>query len=258
LLVEYSGSGDPARTMALLWGKRKRPSRGPKPALSVEQIVHTAIEIADADGVAALSMRLAAERLGVSTMSLYTYVPGKAELIDVMLDYVLGEAVDVYEISGLVGEAWRERLEMVARENWALYHRHPWMLHVAATSRPTLGPRTIAKYDHELRAVEGIGLTDVEMDSVLTLVLGYVQGAARTSVESSQAEQSTGMSDYEWWSANAPLLQEVFDFEQYPIASRIGLAAGEAHEAAYDPEYAFEFGLGRVLDGIEFLVRSRR
>lgn len=65
------------------------------------------------------------------------------------------------------------------------------------------------------------------------------------------------MSDYEWWSANAPLLQEVSDFARYPVASRVGLAAGEAHETAYDPEYAFEFGLGRVLDGIEALVRSR-
>jgi AcrR family transcriptional regulator len=219
----------------------------------VEEVVRAAIEVADAEGVAALSMRRVAERLGVSTMSLYTYVPSKAELIDVMLDVVLGEAVGTNDTAG----GWREKLELVARENWTLYHRHPWMLQVAAMSRPPLGPNVIAKYDYELRVVDGIGLTDIEMDSVLTLVLGYVQGAARTSVEASQAERRTGMTDEDWWSANSPLLEKVFDPDRYPTASRVGLAAGEAYQAAYDPEYAFEFGLRRVLDGIEALIRLR-
>jgi AcrR family transcriptional regulator len=239
--------------MALLWGTQKRPRRGPKPGLSVERVVRAAIEVADAEGLGALSMRLVADRLGVSTMSLYTYVPGKGELIDVMLDTVLGEAVVPNDAAG----GWRERLELVARENWALFHRHPWVLQVAAMSRPPLGPNVIAKYDYELRAVEGIGLTDVEMDSVLTLVLGYVQGAARNAVEASQAERRTGMTDDEWWSANAPLLEKVFDANRYPTAARVGAAAGATYEAAYDPEHAFEFGLQRVLDGIEALVRSR-
>jgi len=240
--------------MALLWGTAKRPSRGPKPGLSVEKIVRVAIEAADAEGLEALSMRRVAKQLGVSTMSLYTYVPAKAELVDVMLDAVMGEAVKPVEETG---GGWRARLELVARENWTLYHRHPWMLHVAAMSRPPLGPNVISKYDHELRAVDGIGLTDVEMDSVLTLVLGYVQGAARNAVEASQAERRTGTTDDEWWAANAPLLEKVFDAERYPTAARVGAAAGAAYEAAYDPEHAFEFGLQRVLDGIEVLVRAR-
>lgn len=252
MATEYSGTGDPARTMALLWGMRKKPVRGPKPGLSVEEVVLAAVEVADAEGIAALSMRRVAERLGASTMSLYTYVPSKAELIDVMLDAVLGEAVGTNDVAG----GWREGLASVARENWALHHRHPWTLQVAAMSRPPLGPNAIAKYDYELRVVDGIGLTDVEMDSVLTLVLGYVQGAARTSVEAAEAEKRTGKTDEQWWSANAPLLEKVFDPGRYPTASRVGRAAGEAHQGAYDPGYAFEFGLRRVLDGIEVLVRS--
>jgi hypothetical protein len=100
MTMEYSGSGDPGRTMALLWGTQKRPGRGPKPGLSVERIVRAAIEVADAEGLAALSMRRLADRLGVSTMSLYTYVPSKAELIDVMLDVVLGEAVKPNDAAG--------------------------------------------------------------------------------------------------------------------------------------------------------------
>ncbi len=251
--MEYSGSGDPARTMALLWGMQKRPTRGPKPGLSVGGIVGAAIEVVDADGLAALSMRRVAEKLGFTAMSLYRYVPGKGELIDLMLDAVLGEAAGPGDVDG----GWRERLEAVARENWELYRRHPWMLQVAATSRPPLGPNVIAKYDHELRAVDGIGLTEVEMDSVLTLVLEHVQGAARRSLEASQAEKRTGKTDDEWWAANAPLLEKVFDADRYPTAARVGAAAGAAYEAAYDPEHAFEFGLQRVLDGVEAFVRQR-
>lgn len=246
------GGGDPTRAMELLWGVREQPRRGPKPRLSVERITRAAIEIADAEGLAALSMRRVAESLGVGVMSLYTYVPGKAELIDLMLDTVCGETARPAESAG----GWRERLEHVARENWALYRRHPWMLQVS-TVRPVLGPNTVAKYDHELRAVEGIGLTDVEMDSVLTLVLGHAAGAARMLVEAAEARTRSGMTDEQWWEAHAPLLEKVFDAERYPVAARVGAAAGAAHQAAYSPEHAFEFGLGRLLDGIETLVATR-
>ena len=253
MVLEYSGSGDPKRTMALLWGIGKKPTRGPKPGLSVGRIVDAAIEVADAEGLAALSMRRVADRLGIGTMSLYTYVPGKAELIDIMLDTVLGEVVE----SGDVDLRWRAGLERIARENWALYHRHPWMLQVAVMSRPPLGPNVISKYDRELRAVDGIGLTEVEMDSVLILVLEHVQGAARRSVEMAEGQKRTGKTDEEWWLANEPLLEEVFDPDLYPTASRVGQAAADAYGSAYNPEYAFEFGLQRILDGVEALVRSR-
>jgi AcrR family transcriptional regulator len=239
--------------MALLWGIGKKPTRGPKPGLSVGRIVGAAVEVADAEGLAALSMRRVADRLGIGTMSLYTYVPGKAELIDVMLDAVLGEVAE----SGDVELGWRAGLERIARENWALYHRHPWMLQVATTSRPPLGPNVIAKYDRELRAVDGIGLTEVEMDSVLILVLEHVQGAARRSVEMAEGQKHTGKTDEEWWLANEPLLEKVFDPDLYPTASRVGPAAADAYGSAYDPAYAFEFGLQRILDGVEALVRSR-
>jgi AcrR family transcriptional regulator len=254
--TEYSGSGDPVRSMELLWGGRASgtagPRRGPRPRLTVEGITRAAVEVADAEGLTALSMRHVAERLGVAAMSLYTYVPGKAELLDLMLDAVSGETARPGQVSG----GWRGRLEQVARENWALYRRHPWLVHMAA-ARPGLGPNMLAKYDYELGAVEGIGLTDVEMDSVLTLVLGHVTGAARGLVDAQEAERRTGMTDLQWWEAHAPLLEKVFDAERHPTAARVGAAAGAAHEAAYDPEYAFEFGLRRVLDGIGVLIDSR-
>jgi AcrR family transcriptional regulator len=258
--VVYSGTGDPARSLALLWRGRQRPGRS---GLSVDRIVAAAIEVADADGLPALSMRRVAEKLGVGTMSLYTHVPGKAELVDLMLDKAYGETLSrTGELSGKTAPpeesagAWRAKLEHVARENWALYHRHPWLLQVT-TVRPVLGPNVTAKYEHELRAIDGIGLTDLEMDLVLNLVAGHVEGSARRSLESAQAEQLTGVSDEQWWRARAPILGNLVDYSQYPIASRVGSAAGKAYNSPYNAKEAFEFGLQRVLDGIEALIRTR-
>jgi AcrR family transcriptional regulator len=219
----------------------------------VAEIAQAAIGVADEEGLGALSMRRVAERLGFTTMSLYRYVPGKAELLDVMMDTTLGEAI---EANGAAG-GWRERLEQVARENREMYLRHPWMLQVSAAYRLPLGPNAIAKYDHELRALGGIGLTEVEMDSVLALVLGQSEVAARRAVEASQVQRRTGTTDSEWWRINAPLLEKVFNAERYPTAARVGAAAGAAYGAAYDAEHAFEFGLQRVLDGVEAFVRAR-
>lgn len=252
MTTEYTGGGDPRRSVELLWGVQDAPRRGPKPRLTVARIVRAAVDVADVDGLAAVSMRRVAERLGVAAMSLYTYVPGKAELLDLMLDLVYGELAAPDRLDA----GWRARLELVARENWRLYRRHPWLLEIA-TGRPPLGPNVIAKYDNELRAIEGIGLTDIEMDCVLTLVLGHVHGAARGVVDAAAAEQRTGMTDAQWWEAASPVLEKVFDGSRFPTAERVGAAAGEAYGAASAPEHAFEFGLQRILDGIEALVKAR-
>jgi AcrR family transcriptional regulator len=252
--TDYSGGGDPKRSIELLWGLHPPPARGPKPRLSVPEITRAAIELADTEGLAALSMRRVAEQVGVSAMSLYTYVPGKAELIDLMLDAVYGEAAQAGDVAG----DWRARLTSIARANWALYLRHPWLLQVA-TTRPPLGPNTSEKYEHELRAVAGIGLTEIEMDSIVTVVLGYVHGTARGAVAAVQAVQRTGMTDAEWWAAHAPLLERVMDGSRYPLGRRVGTVVGETYGAAgVDPEEVFEFGLQRLLDGFAQFIRSRQ
>ncbi|GAA2611070.1 TetR/AcrR family transcriptional regulator [Actinomadura fulvescens] len=250
--MEYSGTGDPKRSLELLWGVQERPRRGPKPKLTVERIVTTAIDLADAAGLDALSMRRIAEELGVAPMSIYTYVPSKAELIDVMMDRALGELVPPDDVPG----GWRAKLAHVARQNWDLYHRHAWLLEISA-SRPPMGPNLIGKYEYELRAVDGLGLTDVEMDSVISLVTGHAQSSARVSVNAAQAERRTGMTDVEWWEATAPVLDEVLQPDAYPLGSRVGTAASQAYGGAIGPEHAFEFGLERILDGIAVLITER-
>ena len=249
----YSGGGDPARSLGLLWGARDRPraGRGGRRDLTLDRVVRAAIEVADKEGLVALSMRRVADALGVGTMSLYTYVPGKAELIDLMLDTTYGELVRE-DVAG----NWRARLEAVARQNWQLYRRHPWMLTVGM-SRPPLGPHVMAKYEYELRTVADPGLDELEMDSVLNLVLGHAEVAARRASDASATESETGITDDQWWQKSGPMLAALVDFRQFPTASRVGEAVGNALGTAYDPEHNFEFGLRRILDGIEALVRRR-
>ncbi len=249
---EYSGSGDPAKSLELLWRMRREPTRGPKPALTVERIVVVALRIADAEGIAAMSMRRVADELGVGAMTLYRYFPGKGELFDVMLDTVYGE-MPRREVDG----DWRAKLDEVARENRELYLRHPWMLQVAV-SRPPLGPHLMAKYEYELSAIEGIGLTDLEMDATIALVNGYVHGAVRTAVEARQVIQRSGISDKEWWLAHEPLLDKIGDAKKFPLATRVGTAVGNEFDAPYDSDHAFEFGLARLLDGVAALLSERR
>jgi AcrR family transcriptional regulator len=246
--TEYSGSGDPQRTIDLLWGVQ-RPRRGPKPSLSGDQVVSTAIQLADRDGLGGLSMRRLAEELGITAMSLYGYVPSKAELLDVMAD----RAYAGIPARDRPAASWQATLTALAERHWALLLSHPWLLQIAA-SRPILGPNMTAFYDAELAAVDGLGLTDVDLDLVVSLLDDYVRGAARGAVEAAEAQARTGISDQQWWQTYGPLLADVLDPARYPTAVRVGAAAGAEYGAAYDAARSFRFGLQRIIDGIALFV----
>jgi AcrR family transcriptional regulator len=252
MATEFTGTGDPARSMALLW--RTPPADGARPgpraSLNVDRIVSAAIHLADSEGLAALSMRRVAAELGVGAMSLYTHVPGKGELVDLMLDTVLGELYADEKV--VTSGAWRVRLRTVAQANWDFFLRHPWALHVA-TGRPPLGPGLMRKYELELRAVDGLGLSEVQMDLLVTLVNGFLRGTVGGVQEKADAERVTGITEDQWWAATEPYVARVFDGERYPTAARVGPVAGE-ELGAYDPQRSFEFGLDRLLDGIGVLI----
>lgn len=248
--TEYSGSGDPRRTIDLLWGVHRR-RRGPRPSLSGEQIVAAAIRIADRDGLGGLSMRTLADELGITAMSVYGYVPSKAELLDVMADRTYGEIT----LHSDPTATWQARLAALAQQHWTLLLSHPWLLQIAA-SRPLLGPGMTALYDAELTAVDGLGLTDVDMDLIVSLLDDYVRGAARGAVEAAEAQDRTGMSDQQWWETYGPLLAEVLDPARYPVAVRVGTAAGAEYGAARDPARSFRFGLQRIIEGISAFISA--
>ncbi|WP_330250762.1 TetR/AcrR family transcriptional regulator C-terminal domain-containing protein [Nocardia sp. NBC_00565] len=178
--------------------------------------------------------------------------PGKAELLDLMLDAVYQQM----SRADLTTVAWRERVVTIAAENRAMLVQHPWVAYLP-TTRPPLGPGVAAKYDHELRAFDGLGLDDVEMDAAVTFVLGFVTSVARIAGDTERAAADSALSDHEWWERAAPVLAQFFDAERYPLAARVGAAAGQAHDSAYSPDHAYEFGLARVLDGLAELIENR-
>lgn len=253
MATEFTGTGDPARSMALLWPTAGNggPRRGPRAGLGVDQIVIAAVQLADDQGLSALSMRAVAASLNVGAMTLYTHVPGKGELIDLMLDHVLGELYP-HEQDATSG-SWRDRLEAVARANWNLFLRHPWALQIA-TGRPPLGPNLMAKYERELRAVDGLGLSEVQMDLLVTHVNGFVRGTVGGVHDKVEAEGRTGVTEKQWWTAIAPYVEQVFDPARYPTVARVGPVAGEDLQAAENPERSFAFGLQRLLDGVQVLI----
>jgi AcrR family transcriptional regulator len=244
--ASFGGSATAARSMELLWGTKPPPSRGRKPGMTIDRIVAAAVELADAEGLDGVSMRRVADKLGVGTMSLYRYVPAKAELQDLMLDSVMVDAPPVHEAGH-----WRAGLERFARGSLDGYLRHPWLLRASLT-RGVMGPNQTAALDSVLRAIDGTGLSGGERMAVVGLVSGYVRGVAEQLIESTRIQRDTGVSDEQFWTDFAPLLDSHLDATRYPALTAVWR---DVELTWVDP---FEFGLRRVLDGIEALVESRR
>ena len=142
----------------------------------------------------------------------------------------------------------------MARANWHFFLRHPWALHLA-TGRPPLGPNLMRKYEIELRAVDGMGLSEVQMDLLVTLLNGFVRGTVGGVHEKADAERVTGTTEEQWWAATAPYVAAGLR-PRRASRPRPGSApvAGEELPAPYAPERSFEFGLERLLDGIGVLM----
>lgn len=245
---DITGRGDPIKTLQLLWGKVPEAKRGPKPKLDIETLVAAAIRLADTEGLEAVSTRRVAELVGISPMSFYTYVPGKDELLDLMVDRVHAEFVPTR------GPGWRARLSDLAHQYWDFHLRHPW-LRQAATHRAVLGPNVMAAWEIGLASIDGYGLGEVELDMVVTSIAAFVSGAVGGAARERMVKDSTGMTDEQWWYASAPFL-ETLDYSPYPIASRVGPIMGELY-GAHAPVETFEFGLALLLDGLAVLIEGR-
>ncbi|WP_204456711.1 TetR/AcrR family transcriptional regulator C-terminal domain-containing protein [Actinokineospora baliensis] len=252
-MVVFAAQGDPRRTMALLWRRADQAEvrPGPRPTLSADAIVEAAVAVADAEGMAGLSMRAVGERLGRTAMALYTYVADKSELLDLMYDHVHGE------LGAGPAEDWRAGVTAWAEELWAFYLRHPWVLHVSM-ARPVLGPNELDSAERLLRVLEPAALPGPVLRGVVSQLNYLVQGAARMVTDSRRAARETGQSDEDWWYARSAELVEVApDFgARYPLLTLLesnkDVTPNETvpymeHEA----RSSFEVGLRVLLDGIE-------
>ncbi|MFJ1698141.1 TetR/AcrR family transcriptional regulator C-terminal domain-containing protein [Streptomyces sp. NPDC088252] len=268
-MVVFAGQGDARRSMFLLWRAeqpprpRRGPAPGPRPGLSVDAIVTAAIAVADEDGMAALSMRAVGERLGRTAMALYTYVPGKSELLDLMYDAVHAELPTEYADTG----DWRAALTDWAHDTLAFHLRHPWVLQVSQ-ARPVLGPHEYAALDTLVRLLNRTGLDAALLRRLVGTLSHFLRGCAGTVAEARGAAAETGEPDEEWWYARSALLGEVApDFaDRYPGLSTMERASAPQSPPAVPGDEAmpylerearetFTVGLGVLLDGIDAAIR---
>lgn len=252
----YESSAE--RLVGLLWGTDRKATRGPKPSLRVEEIVREGVRIADGGGLGALSMARVAEGLGVTTMALYRYVPGKSELVELMLDAAVGEALVLPRggvAYGTIHRGYREKLAVSARQLFAVCNLHPWILEVPIGG-PPLGPGNLAWLESVLEALSETGIDGREAVGVALLLSGYVRGAAQVSVGLSQAERRTGMPPDQWGPVYARLLERVVADGRFPRLADV-VASGAFNEPDGELDGDFEFGLRRVLDGVEAFVEGR-
>jgi AcrR family transcriptional regulator len=261
-----SGEGQPDKTLALLWRNHRRsadePVEGParrgagrRPSLTVDDVVDTGIRLADEQGLAAASMGGLAKELGVGTMTLYTYVPSKDELLDLMVDQVLGER-DLPGPGDPRPVDWRDQVELYSEQTRAMFQRHLWLSQVS-TIRPPVGPGMLAGREYLLSVLLGLGLSPVETNTAALAITTYVDSAASLEAESLLVERTTGQSNDAWWYERNELWETYFDVERHPAMTAIWNADGyqsSTKEAATD---SYRYGLDRLLDGIQPHSRPR-
>ena len=224
----------------LVWTRLAEQRR--RQSLSVEQIVATAIAIADAEGTPALTMRRVAAEAGTGTTSLYRYVTNKDELLELMVDAVQGEGEWPAEPSG----DWRADLTLVADGLRASMLRHPWLA-TELRSRPSLGPNALRRSNFALAAAGGATADITLASALLGAVANYVHGAALAELSEREDVRSTGMTQDEWRKAVSPYVQAVvIGSGDYPLVAR---RIFDAEDLSHDEQFAF--GLGCVLAGIE-------
>ncbi|MDH4442228.1 MAG: TetR/AcrR family transcriptional regulator [Rhizobium sp.] len=234
-------------TVELLWAPHTREVG--RTGRSVCDFVSAAIDLAESEGVDAVSMRNIAARLEVRTMAIYSAIPSKQDLIALMVDrayadtYPNGTAPAVND--------WRKGLGDVAEANHNVHLKHRWLLDIAPV-RSLMGPHEAHKTELELRVLDGIGLSDIDMERALSLVLTHVAQQARFGSQLLRERRDTGLDDDAWWGEALPGLSRVYDPSQLPVLMRVGTAASVGKKTS--KQSGFDFGLERILDGIAALL----
>jgi len=240
----------------LLWGRRGAGTRGPKPGLSVDAIVRTAVAVADAEGLDSVSMARVANELGFTTMSLYRHVTGKDELLQLMWN----ASAEGAEELALQGDGWRARLR-----NWALVQRemldrHPWITEMPMAA-PPMAPNSLAFVEKGLEALDASGLADADKLRVIGLISSYTLSEARMTHDAARAARNQPTpTDRDTPSPNwtfESLLRELIDQPTYPRLHQIAWAEEiGTNRAGFDEQEEYQFGLERILDGVQTLINS--
>ena len=226
----------------LTWTAKPAPTRGPKPSLSAEHIARAAIRVADAEGLAVLTMQRLAREVGLTTMALYRYFPGKADLIAMMIDSIADEPLQF----GRTSSPWNTCLKEWARRCLAIYHDHPWFLEATTARQTLIGPNELAWMEAAMALLAESGLGPKERRYAFLSVIGHVRGHA--TFQEIAMKSTTGK---ERAHALAKVVQQ--EATRYPHVQEV-LRSGAFSESVGG---AFDFGLDCILDGIRAQVIRR-
>jgi AcrR family transcriptional regulator len=223
----------------LLWGSAQPPSRGPKPAVTLAGIAEAAIRIADAEGLDAVSMQRVADELPVTKMALYRYVPGKAELVAVMSDLAMGAPPERPSLP------WREALYAWSMDLYEGFRRHPWLL-LSTIGRRPVGPNELTWMDRGVRALTDTGLDGSEQLDAIVVLVGHVR---TLTLQTTTVPGRQGLTEKAFLSDFAAILTTHAD--RFPSLAAAMRSAGQDNQG-------LEFGLQRILDGLELLINARK
>lgn len=246
-------SQDEPKQVDLVWARPERRAHSQKPALTREQIVRATIEIADADGAQAISMRRIAAKLGAGTMSLYWHVSSKQDLLDLALDAIFGEATLSERLSG----DWRMDLRTIAFHSRATLRRHPWLVSVIF-GRPPLGPNALRNMEISLSALDHLGLDTITAAGMLATLNIYVVGFVLNETAEEEVRRRSGLTEAEWQSAVAPYIRRLIASRQFPHLERVISATTQADAEDRDNDMSFAFGLDCLLDGFAARIADAR
>ena len=237
----------------LLWGRRERKRHGPKPGLALAGIVETAIKVADAEGLGAVSMARVAKELGFTSMSLYRYVTSKDELLQLMWNASAQGAEELV----LQGEGWRQKLRTWAVVQREMLDRHPWITQMPMAA-PPLAPNSLTFVERGLATMDGTSLAETDKLRIIGLISSYTLSEARMAHDAARAaaqtREDTDVKPAASWNFEA-LLRELVDEQHYPRLHRIAWSAAIGDgPSGFEEHQEFLFGLDRIIDGVESLM----
>lgn len=229
------------------WGRWLPPRKGPKPGLDLQAVVAAGVDLAQSEGLGAVSMSKVAAALGVSTMALYGYVDSKEELLALMVDRVCGPPPEPPRAGG----GWREGLAQWASTLFDAYRRHLWAVRIPISGVPPT-PNQVAWLEAGLRCIRDTALSEQQRLSTVLLLSVFVRSEASLALDLADARKqmagAPGPHDY------GRMIRELIDPDQFPMVSAAVTTGAFEDDAGVEGE--FRFGLDRILDGLEVLLRS--
>src|SRR3954447_1731848 len=236
-------AGEPPRPAERPARRRTAPDGG----LAAASIVAAGIAVADAEGLAALSMRRVAAELGAAPMSLYRHVRDKDELLLAMMDAAISE-VALPEPP----PSWRDGLELAARALWAGFRRHPWLPAALSLTRPQLLPGALTYSEWVLGVLTRVGWDPLTTFTTHLTVFTFVRGLAMNLEMEAEAEEASGLTGEEWMRSQEAALEPLVADGRHPTFA--GVLSGMDFDL--DLDALFEFGLQRLLAGIAAVPRG--